>query len=48
MSMEVKNLKKQRGFSLLELLIIIIILLLLGSLVGPKFFGREEGGQNPD
>jgi len=40
--MEVKNLKKQRGFSLLELLIIIIILLLLGSLVGPKFFGRED------
>ncbi|MFA7383817.1 MAG: type II secretion system major pseudopilin GspG [Desulfurivibrionaceae bacterium] len=40
--MEKRNLKKQGGFSLLEMLIVIIILLLLGSLVGPKFFGRED------
>jgi len=40
--MEQKNLKKQRGFSLLELLIIMIILALLGFLVGPKLFGRQD------
>lgn len=32
--------KKQRGFSLMELLIVLIILGLLGSLVAPKLFSK--------
>ncbi|MEO2280267.1 type II secretion system major pseudopilin GspG [Pseudoalteromonas pernae] len=32
--------KKQRGFSLMELMIVLIILGLLGSLVAPKLFSK--------
>ncbi len=32
--------KKQKGFSLIELLIVMVILGLLASLVGPKMFGK--------
>lgn len=38
--MKQKNLKKQRGFSLMELLIVMVILGLIASLVGPKLFGK--------
>lgn len=34
--------KKQKGFSLIELLVVIIILGLLASLVAPKFFGKVD------
>ena len=38
--MKQQNLKKQRGFSLMELLIVMVILGLIASLVGPKLFGK--------
>ena len=38
--MHQQNLKKQRGFSLMELLIVMVILGLIASLVGPKLFGK--------
>jgi general secretion pathway protein G len=34
------SLKKQKGFSLIELLIVMVILGLLASLVGPRMFGK--------
>jgi general secretion pathway protein G len=38
--MKQQKLKKQRGFSLMELLIVMVILGLIASLVGPKLFGK--------
>jgi len=38
--MRQRNLKNQRGFSLMELLIVMVILGLIASLVGPKLFGK--------
>jgi len=40
--MKQKRLKNQRGFSFIELLIVMIILGLLGSLAGPRLFGRQD------
>ena len=34
--------RRQRGFSLLELLIVLAIMALLGALVGPKLFGSYD------
>ncbi len=34
--------KKQKGFSLIELLIVMVIIGLLASLVGPKMFGKVD------
>ena len=38
--MKHRNLKNQRGFSLMELLIVMVILGLIASLVGPQLFGK--------
>lgn len=35
-----QNIKKQNGFTMIELLIVIVILGLLASLVAPKFFNQ--------
>lgn len=40
--MKQRALRKERGFTVMELLILLIILALLVSLVGPKFFGTKE------
>ncbi|NOU51815.1 type II secretion system major pseudopilin GspG [Pseudoalteromonas sp. JBTF-M23] len=37
--------RKQRGFSLMELLIVLIILGLLGSLVAPKLFSKVSSSK---
>jgi general secretion pathway protein G len=34
--------RRQRGFSLLELMVVLVIMGLLGALVGPKLFGSLE------
>jgi general secretion pathway protein G len=38
--MKNKNKKRQKGFSLIELLIVMVIIGLLASLVGPKMFSK--------
>ncbi|MFA7318872.1 MAG: type II secretion system major pseudopilin GspG, partial [Sulfuricella sp.] len=38
--MRQRSLRRQRGFSLMELLIVMVILGLIASLVGPKLFGK--------
>jgi len=34
--------RRQRGFSLLELMVVLVIMGLLGALVGPKLFGQLD------
>jgi general secretion pathway protein G len=40
-----KNVKKRRGFTLLELMIVIVILGLLSALVLPNILGKAEGAK---
>lgn len=37
--------RRQRGFSLLELMVVLVIMGLLGALVGPKLFGQLASAQ---
>ena len=44
--MKQRILRRQRGFSLMELLIVMVILGLIASLVGPKLFGQLGKAQH--
>jgi general secretion pathway protein G len=37
-----KNMKNKKGFSLIEVIIAMIIIAILGSVIGPKIFGKPD------
>ena len=39
------NKYRQRGFTMIELLVVLVILGLLAGLVGPQFFGKVDGAK---
>lgn len=44
--MRKNNLKQQRGFSLIELLVVLTIIALLGAVVGPQLIGSLSGAKS--
>ncbi len=40
--MRKKRIKRQNGFTLIEMLVVIIIMGVLAAVVGPRFFGRTD------
>ena len=45
MKMKVDRRRRERGFTLIEILIVVIIIGLLASLVGPKLFSKVSGAK---
>jgi general secretion pathway protein G len=43
--LQVRPMVRNRGFSLLELLVVLVIIGLLSSLVGPKLFGKADAAK---
>ncbi len=45
MSTKLKRTRREKGFTLIEILIVVIIIGLLASLVGPKLFSKVSGAK---
>lgn len=43
-----KNMRNERGFTLIEIMVVIVILALLAALVGPKILGRSDDAKVAD